>query len=211
MHRSWWLLLWIWSFIKALGLAVLCLTRKQPYHACCELALPWRSLLCLPGAWRARARLREQSKVSLKSLSALQAGRQQIKQWNDRKRAFLDQRGTVILSPLAKAHLRKRLMRRWGFALTSALIAFAWIVFLYWNVFRSVLSGASMYSHTLLPTDAALPSWSVPPLHRGRIPRELVSARRVRHGCWCSWWFPRSLRDMWRPPSLLVFFPVCAV
>ena len=154
VHRSWWLLLWIWSFIKALGLAVLCLTRKQPYHACCELALPWRSLLCLPGAWRARARLREQSKVSLKSLSALQAGRQQIKQWNDRKRAFLDQRGTVILSPLAKAHLRKRLMRRWGFALTSALIAFAWIVFLYWNVFRSVLSGASMYSHTLLPTDA---------------------------------------------------------
>ena len=155
VHRSWWPLLWIWSIIKALGLAVLCLTRKQPYHACCELALPWRSLLCLPGAWRARARLREQSRVSLKSLSALQASRQQIKQWNDRKRAFLDQRGTVILSPLAKAHLRKRLMRRWGFALTSALIAFAWIVFLYWNVFRSVLSGASMYSHTLLPTDAS--------------------------------------------------------
>ena len=114
VHRSWWPLLWIWSILKALGLAVLCLTRKQPYHACCELALPWRSLLHLPGAWRARARLREQSRVSLKALAALQTTRQQIGQWNDRKRAFLDQRGTVILSPLAKAHLRKRLMRRWA-------------------------------------------------------------------------------------------------
>ena len=104
VHRSWWPLLWIWSILKALGLAVLCLTRKQPYHACCELALPWRSLLHLPGAWRARARLREQSRVSLKALAALQTTRQQIGQWNDRKRAFLDQRGTVILSPLAKAH-----------------------------------------------------------------------------------------------------------
>ena len=102
VHRSWWPLLWIWSILKALGLAVLCLTRKQPYHACCELALPWRSLLHLPGAWRARARLREQSRVSLKALAALQTTRQQIGQWNDRKRAFLDQRGTVILSPLAK-------------------------------------------------------------------------------------------------------------
>lgn len=44
---------------------------------------------------------------SLKALAALQTTRQQIGQWNDRKRAFLDQRGTVILSPLAKAHLRK--------------------------------------------------------------------------------------------------------
>ena len=142
VHRSWWPLLWIWSILKALGLAVLCLTRKQPYHACCELALPWRSLLHLPGAWRARARLREQSRVSLKALAALQTTRQQIGQWNDRKRAFLDQRGTVILSPLAKAHLRKRLMRRWGLAIASAVIAFAWIVFLYWNVLRSVFSGA---------------------------------------------------------------------
>lgn len=32
VHRSWWPLLWIWSILKALGLAVLCLTRKQPYH-----------------------------------------------------------------------------------------------------------------------------------------------------------------------------------
>ena len=155
VHRSWWPLLWIWSILKALGLAVLCLTRKQPYHACCELALPWRSLLHLPGAWRARARLREQSRVSLKALAALQTTRQQIGQWNDRKRAFLDQRGTVILSPLAKAHLRKRLMRRWGLAIASAVIAFAWIVFLYWNVLRSVFSGASIYSQTLLPTDAS--------------------------------------------------------
>lgn len=155
VHRSWWPLLWIWSILKALGLAVLCLTRKQPYHACCELALPWRSLLHLPGAWRARARLRDQSRVSLKALAALQTTRQQIGQWNDRKRAFLDQRGTVILSPLAKAHLRKRLMRRWGLAIASAVIAFAWIVFLYWNVLRSVFSGASIYSQTLLPTDAS--------------------------------------------------------
>ena len=46
-------------------------------------------------------------------------------------------------------------MRRWGLAIASAVIAFAWIVFLYWNVLRSVFSGASIYSQTLLPTDAS--------------------------------------------------------
>lgn len=57
----------------------------------------------LAGRMEARARLREQSRVSLKALAALQTTRQQIGQWNDRKRAFLDQRGTVILSLLPSA------------------------------------------------------------------------------------------------------------
>lgn len=56
----------------------------------------------LAGRMEARARLREQSRVSLKALAALQTTRQQIGQWNDRKRAFLDQRGTVILSLLPR-------------------------------------------------------------------------------------------------------------
>ena len=154
MHRSWWPLLWLWSIIQSLGLAVLCLTRKQPYHACCELAIPWRAILRFPGAWRARARLREQSKVTIKALSTLAANRQQIREWRDRRGAFHDQQGTVLLSPLGKAHLRKRLLRRGGFAIGSALIAAIWIVAMFWDVFRAICSGASMYSPSLLPTDA---------------------------------------------------------
>lgn len=155
VHRSWWPLLWLWSIIQSLGLAVLCLSRKQPYHACCELAIPWRAIARLPGAWKARARLCRQNKVALKSLSTLSANRRQIKEWQDRRRAFHDQQGTVLLSPLGKAHLRKRLLRRWGFAVGSALMALFWTVAMYWDVFRSVFSGASIYSRSLLPTDAS--------------------------------------------------------
>lgn len=155
VHRSWWPLLWVWSIIQSLGLAVLCLSRKQPYHACCELAIPWRAIVRLPGAWKARARLCRQNKVALKSLSTLSANRRQIKEWRDRRRAFHDQQGTVLLSPLGKAHLRKRLLRRWGFAVGSALMTLFWTVAMYWDVFRSVFSGASIYSRSLLPTDAS--------------------------------------------------------
>ena len=155
MHRSWWPLLWLWSIIQSLGLAVLCLARKQPYHACCELAMPWRALLRLRGAWRARARLRRQSKVTLKSLSTLSANHRQVREWLDRRRALRDQRDVVLLSPLEKDHLRKRLLRRWGLAFGAALIAGIWIVVLYWDVLRSVCSGASMYSAQLLPTGAS--------------------------------------------------------
>ncbi|OSG89142.1 glycosyltransferase family 2 protein, partial [Bifidobacterium adolescentis] len=155
MHRSWWPLLWLWSIIQSLGLAVLCLARKQPYHACCELAMPWRALLRLRGAWRAHARLRRQSKVTLKSLSTLSANHRQVREWLDRRRALRDQRDVVLLSPLEKDHLRKRLLRRWGLAFGAALIAGIWIVVLYWDVLRSVCSGASMYSAQLLPTGAS--------------------------------------------------------
>ncbi len=153
-HRSWWPLLWLWSIVQSLGLAILCLTRKRPYEACCTLALPWRTLWRLPSALRARGEVRRQSKVSMKSLSTLQVTRQQIAQWRDRRQAFLDQRNVVVLSPLAKEHLRRRLVRRWSFALIAAIIAFAWIAMPYWNVLREVCSGAVMYSDTLLPTSA---------------------------------------------------------
>lgn len=113
-HRSWWPLLWLWSIVQSLGLAILCLTRKRPYEACCTLALPWRTLWRLPSALRARGEVRRQSKVSMKSLSTLQVTRQQIAQWRDRRQAFLDQRNVVVLSPLAKEHLRRRLVRRWS-------------------------------------------------------------------------------------------------
>ncbi|WP_137654981.1 glycosyltransferase family 2 protein [Bifidobacterium moukalabense] len=153
-HRSWWPLLWLWSIVQSLWLALLCLTRKQPYEACCTLALPWRTLWRLPSALRARSRVRRQSRVPMKSLSTLQVTRQQIARWRDRRQAFLDQRDVVVLGPLAKEHLRGRLVRRWTFALSAAVVAFAWIAVLYWNVLREVCSGAVMYSNTLLPTSA---------------------------------------------------------
>lgn len=155
VHRSWWPLLWLLSIFKALGMCILCLTRKQPYRACCELVLPWKSLLNVRGALRARARLRRQRKVSLRSLSALLASRQQIRQWRDRRDAFFDQRNIMVLSPLEKAHLRARLLHRWGFALGSAVLAFGWVAFTYWDVLRSAVSGASIYAQSLLPTDAS--------------------------------------------------------
>ena len=156
VHRTWWPLLWLWSIVLALGLGVRCLAAKQPYRACCELTLPWRALPGLRGAWRARARIRRQGKVSAKALPTLQAGAARTRQWRERQRAFLDQRDTVILGPLAKAHLRRRLARRWGMAAAAAAIAFVWVAVLYWDVLRSVFAGGSMYSAALLPTNATL-------------------------------------------------------
>ena len=96
-----------------------------------------------------------EDKVTLKSLSTLSANHRQVREWLDRRRALRDQRDVVLLSPLEKDHLRKRLLRRWGLAFGAALIAGIWIVVLYWDVLRSVCSGASMYSAQLLPTGAS--------------------------------------------------------
>lgn len=155
IRMAWWLLLWVLRLVRSPFAALLRLSRKQPYAALCELALPWRALAQLPGAIRARRRVARQAKVPLSKLSVLVANRDQIARWRDREQAFRDQRSSVVLDPLAKAHLRRRRLRRWISATVAALLAFGIVVGLYWDVFREAFSGGSMVGVGWLPTDAS--------------------------------------------------------
>lgn len=149
-----WAPLWVWRLLRSLVMAVVCLFGKRPYVAWCELTMPWRALLGMPMALRARRLVARQTKVPLSGLSQLQVSRQQFDQYRDRRRAFADQRGVVLLSPLAKAHLRMRRTRRWTAALAMALASFAVVVAMFWDVFVAAFSGGSLHSDRLLATGA---------------------------------------------------------
>lgn len=154
IRMGWWPLLWLWRLVRSLYMAVVRLSHKQPYEALCEVALPWRVLCTIPSAVRARARVSKQSTVPLSRLGVLQASRQQIAQWHDRSQAFNDQRDTVVLNPLARAHLMRRSICRWSMVILAALAVFAIVVIMHWQVFRAVFGGASVMSDIWIPTDA---------------------------------------------------------
>ncbi|NEG55700.1 glycosyltransferase family 2 protein [Bifidobacterium platyrrhinorum] len=151
-----WPLVWLWSLVAAVGLALARLVGKRPYEAWCELCMPWRALVSLPGALRARRTVARQTKVSKSRLAMLTASREQLAQWRERVRALDDQRGTVLLGPLVRSHLRMRAVRRWGLAAAMAVVAFAAVLGLDWSLFRTALSGGSLHSAQWLPTDATL-------------------------------------------------------
>lgn len=153
-HRVLWPLLWLWSLLRALGLFVSQLVHKRPYEALCELVLPWLAVFDLLGALHTRSTVVRQSVVPMSQLSALVATRRQIVQWHDRRSAFEAQHNRAVLSPLAKEHLRHRLIRRWAVALLMAAISLIAVIALQWDVFRASLSSGSLYSDTLLPTGA---------------------------------------------------------
>ncbi|MCI1222859.1 MAG: glycosyltransferase family 2 protein [Bifidobacterium subtile] len=154
VHRAWWPLLWLWSLIRVLGLAVRHLFGKRPYEAWCALRLPWYALADMPAAFKARGRVRRQSATTLKRLPTLTADRHQLAQWRQRREALESQRRTVLLSSLAKNHLRRRALARFGAAGAMAFAAFALIAVLYWDVLRAAVSGGSLYSPHLVPTQA---------------------------------------------------------
>ncbi len=168
IRMLWWPLLWVVSVVGSFFAALMRLSRKQPYVALCELALPWRAVAQFPAACRARQRVARDTHVSQSRLSMVMATRDQIARWRDRVRAFNDQKGRVILDPLAKAHLRHRLRKRWISALCAALVAFIVVAAVYWDTFRSAFSGGSLMSSSWLPTsasfsqlvEAATTSWS---------------------------------------------------
>ncbi|PJM79149.1 glycosyltransferase family 2 protein [Bifidobacterium scaligerum] len=150
-----WIVLWLWRLLRSFGMALAMLFSKKPYRAWVELCLPWLALFAIPGAIRSRRLVARQSKVSMSSLQVLSADQQQIRQFHDRREAFLSQRDVVLLSPLERAHLRTRVIRRWSGALAMALVCFMSVAALHWPVFRAVFSGGSIYSDVLLPTGAS--------------------------------------------------------
>ncbi|KFJ06501.1 regulatory protein [Bifidobacterium tsurumiense] len=150
-----WPVIWLLSVFVSVAKAVWRLFNKQPYEAWCEICLPWLMWTGWTHAIRARRRVRRQSKVSLSRLSVLVVDRHQLAQWRDRRNALENQRNMVLLSPLAKAHLRVRMLRRWTAALAMAIVAGGFVIATNWEVFRSALSGGSLYSNTLLPTGAS--------------------------------------------------------
>ncbi|MBT1174848.1 glycosyltransferase family 2 protein [Bifidobacterium sp. LC6] len=154
LHMSTWIAVWLWRVIRSFGVTIALLLRKQPYQALIQLCLPWLALTSIPGAMRSRRLVARQSKVSMSSLGVLSADREQIRQFHERRDAFQAQQGMVLLSPLERAHLKTRLIRRWVAALCMALACFLAIVLTYWQVFRAAFSGGSLYSNYLLPTGA---------------------------------------------------------
>ncbi|KAB8292744.1 glycosyltransferase [Bifidobacterium avesanii] len=155
VRRGRWPLQWLWLLVKSFGLFFALLFAKKPYEAACELALPWRALAGVAGASRARKRVARQSVTSLGRLGVLVANRQQLKRWRERMRAFESQRYVTLLSPLAKAHLRRQWRVRASWAAVMAVALAAAVTALRWNVVRGLFAGGRLASETLLPTGAS--------------------------------------------------------
>lgn len=163
-----WPFVWVFGVFAAIGKAIAKLFAKRPYEALCELVAPWTLWGGLPRAIAARRRVSRQESVPIGRLGVLVANRQQVAQWHDRVQALSDQRHVVLLSPLAKAHLRRRAIQRWLLAVAMALVCFGVVAVMHGTTLRAVLSGASLYSDSLLPTGgdfgqlwrAATTSWA---------------------------------------------------
>lgn len=148
-----WPLLWVLSLFSACAKAVSLLFAKHPFEALCELVSPWAAIAEFPHAVAARRRVSRQESVPISRLSSLVANRQQVAQWRDRVRALNDQRHVELLSPLAKAHLRRRALERWGLACLMAVVCFGVVVWLESGALRAGFAGGSLYSRSLLPSD----------------------------------------------------------
>lgn len=163
-----WPFVWVFGVFAAIGKTIAKLFAKRPYEALCELVAPWTLWGGLPRAIAARRRVSRQESVPIGRLGVLVANRQQVAQWHDRVQALSDQRHVVLLSPLAKAHLRRRAIQRWLLAVAMALVCFGVVAMMHGTTLRAVLSGASLYSDSLLPTGgdfgqlwrAATTSWA---------------------------------------------------
>lgn len=150
-----WPLTWLWSLVVSIGAAFKLLFKKQPYEAWSVLRLPWAELKNLPQALKARKRVAKQSTVSTAQLQELTVDNQQLKEFRDKRRLYEQQGDAPILSPLEKAHLRSRLIRRWSLAAAMALICFVAVVATHWQAFLSMFTGGSIYSDELLATGAS--------------------------------------------------------
>ncbi len=150
-----WPLQWLWLLLRSVVMLLVRLFDKQPYEGLCELALPWRALVNLPKASSARRRVRRAARVSLAQLNQLVANRMQMKRWRERLLAFESQRDVVLLSPLAKLHLKRqwRIRAAWAATMTVGLTLAMGVT--RWNVVLALFSGGSLVSDRLLSTGAS--------------------------------------------------------
>ena len=139
-----WPFVWVFGVFAAIGKAIAKLFAKRPYEALCELVAPWTLWGGLPRAIAARRRVSRQESVPIGRLGVLVANRQQVAQWHDRVQALSDQRHVVLLSPLAKAHLRRRAIQRWLLAVAMALVCFGVVAVMHGTTLRAVRLPASL-------------------------------------------------------------------
>lgn len=149
-----WPVLWIMSVLGSLWAAVSRLFAKSPYEAWCAICQPWAFFASVPSALRARHILTSHGTVPLGKLSSVVADRRQIAQWRDRRDALRNQRHTVLLSSLERAHLHARALRRWAGAAAMSIACFAFIGVSYASVLKGAVAGSSLYSSHLPATGA---------------------------------------------------------
>lgn len=149
-----WPLQWLGLLLRGFIMFFVLLFNKKPYEGACELAMPWRALINMPKAAGARMRVRRQSSTTLGQLGVLVANRTQLARWKERRRAFASQQSVVLLSTLAKAHLRRRWRIRFAWASVMTLIMAAAVIALRRNDIGQLISGAHLASDRLLGTGA---------------------------------------------------------
>lgn len=153
----WWLPVWIWRLLAAVWYAIASLVDKRPYTALCHLCAPWRLLGHLRSSIMMRRRLVSVSVTALNRLDVLQANRQQVRQWHQRRQAFRDQQDHPLLSHLALAHLKRQRTRRLIWALGMTVLVLVVLLATNWSICRDVFSGGTIYSRTMLSSGA---DWS---------------------------------------------------
>ncbi|WP_161787674.1 glycosyltransferase family 2 protein [Bifidobacterium bombi] len=154
VHRFLWPVMWLLHLLVSIVSTFREMFAKRPYTAWCVFCSPWYLFSVLVHCSRARRAVSQQSGVSLSDLSVLRADRRQIRQWRRRCGDFDSQHNAVLLSPLDKMHLHRRVVKRYTGALLMSVVAFGGLVAFQWDVFRAALSGASLYSTSLVSSAA---------------------------------------------------------
>lgn len=140
-----WPLIWLLSIPLSLFEALRLFFAKRPYTAWIRLLLPWIAIWQLPYALVARRRVALATRVSKNRIASLYADRHQILRWKERCRSFQTQQHYILLSPLARQHLRSRVLRRWTAAFVAAAVLFGTVLCLYAAPWREILTGAAWY------------------------------------------------------------------
>ena len=153
----WWPLVWLWRILAACWFMAVDLIGKRPYRALCRLCAPWRILARPAALLTMRRRLTSVCHGGPRRLDILQANSQQIRQWQQRRKAFRDQQEHPMLSHLALAHLRQQLLRRLAWTSGMTLVVLAALVATHWPLCRTVFSGGAIHAPSL-PSSGA--DWS---------------------------------------------------
>ena len=153
----WWPLVWLWRILAACWFMAVDLIGKRPYRALCRLCAPWRILARPAALLTMRRRLTSVCHGGPRRLDILQANSQQIRQWQQRRKAFRDQQEHPMLSHLALAHLRQQLLRRLAWASGMTLAVLVALVATHWPLCRAVFSGEAVHAPSL-PSSGA--DWS---------------------------------------------------
>lgn len=147
---------WLWNVLLAIGTFIAFLFAKKPYEAVCELIAPWRSLAHFPQFIAARSRLHALPASERDRFSSLRVSSAQMREWKQRTAVHEAQSTGIILSSLAKEHLRHLSRRRLPWILLLVVLGLSAGIVMYWSVLGGIFSGSSVYSTLLAPTAASL-------------------------------------------------------